>query len=228
MGEGELKKLTIKAYTDEKFNSPVDGGEFTTLVNPDKYVVVYKPEYEEQQGQGTSTKQPNFLRIAPQELDFELLFDSTGIIDGEPNKKDGIIDKIDAFKKIVFDYSGEEHKPYYLQVGWGALLFKGSLVDLSIEFKLFAPDGTPIRAVAKIKVRGSVDDNLRAARENNQSPDLTHYRVAKDGDTLPLMTHRIYGDSKYYLEVARVNNLVNFRKLKAGQELFFPPLTKQS
>ena len=103
MGEGELKKLTIKAYTDEKYNSPVEGGEFTTLVNPEKYVVVYKPEYEEQQGQGTSTKQPNFLRIAPQELDFELLFDSTGVIDGKPNKKDGIIDQIDTFKKIVFD-----------------------------------------------------------------------------------------------------------------------------
>ena len=106
----------------------------------------------------------------------ELLFDSTGVIDGNPNKEDGIIDQIDAFKKIVFDYSGDEHKPFYLQVGWGALLFKGSLVDLSIEFKLFAPDGTPMRAVAKLKIKGSVDEDLRAARENNKSPDLTHYR----------------------------------------------------
>jgi nucleoid-associated protein YgaU len=228
MATGELKKLKIKAYSDPKFNNAVEGAEFTTLVNPDKYAIAYKPEYDEKQAQGTSTKQPKFIRIAPQELDFELLFDSTGIIDGNPNKDDGIIDKIDAFKKIVFDYSGDEHKPYYLQVGWGALLFRGSLVDLNIEYKLFASDGTPIRAVAKMKVKGSVNDDLRSARENNKSPDLTHYRTVKDGDTLPLMTHRIYGDSKYYLEVAKANNLMNFRSLKAGQEIFFPPLTKQA
>jgi hypothetical protein len=37
------------------------------------------------------------------------------------------------------------------------------------------------------------------------------------------MTERIYGDSKYYLEVAKINGLINFRQLIPGQELFFPP-----
>ena len=40
------------------------------------------------------------------------------------------------------------------------------------------------------------------------------------------MSKKIYGDSKYYLEVARVNQLTNFRKLTPGQELLFPPLEK--
>lgn len=42
------------------------------------------------------------------------------------------------------------------------------------------------------------------------------------------MTKRIYGDSKYYLEVARVNKLTTFRKLKTGQQLIFPPIQKPS
>ncbi len=226
MSQGELKKLVIKAYSDEKFNAEVADGEFTTLVNPEKYMVAYKPEYTEQQGQGTSGAQPKFSKIAPQELDLDLLFDSSGVIDGEANYTDGIIDKIEAFKSIVFDYSGDEHKPNYLMIKWGALLFKGSLVDLGIEYRLFSPDGTPLRANAKLKVKGTIDDDLRVARENNQSPDLTHYRKAKAGDTLALMCHRIYGDSKYYLEVAKANNIAGFRKLKPGQELFFPPLKK--
>lgn len=226
MSQGALKKLVIKAYKDEKFNDEVADGEFKTLVNPEKYMVAYKPEYTEQQGQGSSAAQPKFSKIAPQELDLDLLFDSSGVIDGEPNYTDGIIDKIEAFKRIVFDYSGEEHKPYYLMIKWGALLFKGSLVDLAIEYRLFAPDGTPLRANAKLKVKGTIDDDLRVARENNQSPDLTHYRKVKAGDTLPIMCNRIYGDPKYYLEVARVNNITEFRKLKPGKELFFPPLQK--
>ena len=228
MSEGHLQKLLIKAFKDDKFSDPVGDGEFTTLVNPEKYTVAYKPEYNQEQGQGTSATQPKFIRIAPQELEIQLLFDSSGVIEGGSDPKDGIIDEIETFKAIVFDYSGENHKPNYLQIGWGSLLFKGSLVDLSIEYKLFAADGTPLRAVAKLKVKGTVEDDLRAAQENNQSPDLTHYRLVKAGDRLDLMTHRIYGDPKYYLEIAKVNKLHNFRKLVPGQELIFPPLSKLS
>jgi nucleoid-associated protein YgaU len=64
--------------------------------------------------------------------------------------------------------------------------------------------------------------------ENNSSPDLTHIRMVKDGDTLPLMSFRIYGDSKYYLEVAKANNITNFRKLTVGRKIFFPPIEKTS
>ena len=227
MSTGGLKKLRIEAYSDDKFQDKVSGGDFETLVNPENYTIAYKPEYEEQQGQGTSATQPKFLRIAPQDLTLELLFDSTGVFE-DSDLTNGIISRIEDFKKLVFEYDGDIHKPRYLVVKWGTLLFKGSLVDLNIEYKLFAPDGTPLRAVAKLGLKGSVDPDLRAARENNRSPDLTHYRKVIDGETLPLMTHRIYGDSKYYLEVARVNNITNFRKLEAGQELFFPPLEKIS
>jgi len=129
---------------------------------------------------------------------------------------------------VILDYNGDEHKPNYLIISWGKLLFKGALTEMDIEFKLFKPDGTPIRAIAKAKFQGFVEDQLRAAKENNKSPDLTHYRSVKEGDTLPLMTFHIYGDSKYYLQVARVNNIINFRKLKTGQKIFFPPLQKQS
>ena len=95
---------------------------------------------------------------------------------------------------------------------------------MDITYKLFKPDGTPIRALVKAKFKGFVEDVLRVAKENNSSPDLTHVRMVKEGDTLPLMTFRIYGDSKYYLEVAKANKIQNFRKLKVGQEIFFPPI----
>ena len=99
---------------------------------------------------------------------------------------------------------------------------------MSIEFKLFGSDGTPLRAVAKTKFKGTVEDDLRVAKENNNSPDLTHIRIVNLGDTLPLMTYRIYGDSKYYLEVAKANNLNQFRKLEVGQKIMFPPIEKVS
>ena len=171
----------------------------------------------------------NFVRALPTDFELDFLFDRTGVIKGQNDiAGDGIINDIEKFKKIVFDYNGNEHKPNYVMIGWGTLLFKGSLQEMSIEFKLFASDGTPLRAVAKTKFKGTVEDDLRVAKENNNSPDLTHIRTVKEGDTLPLMTFKIYGDSKYYLQVAQVNKLTSFRTLKAGQKIKFPPIEKVS
>ncbi|MDL2144846.1 LysM peptidoglycan-binding domain-containing protein [Flavobacterium tructae] len=225
---GELEKLKIVAYSDPQFNNKIADGKFSTLMNPEKYTYHYKIETDDTQASGTSTVSPKFNKKLPENLELDFVFDRSGVISGYKSSSNGIIDDIEKFKKVILDYNGDEHKPNYLMISWGTLLFKGALTEMDIEFKLFNPDGTPIRAIAKAKFQGFVEDNLRAARENNKSPDLTHYRIVKEGDTLPLMTYHIYGDSKYYLEVAKVNNIINFRKLKTGQKLFFPPLQKQS
>jgi nucleoid-associated protein YgaU len=110
---------------------------------------------------------------------------------------------------------------------WGEnSIFKGRVTEVSINHKLFKPDGTPIRASATVKFRSSIEEQKRAAQENRSSPDLTHVRKIKFGDTLPLMCYRIYGDPKYYLQVAEANGLDNFRRLKPGTDIFFPPLEK--
>jgi hypothetical protein len=207
-------------------------------LNPENYTFKYKIEQNEDQASGTSSSAPRFNRALPEDLELEFLFDRTGVITdyGASGKEDdktfkdeggGIIDDVEKFKKVVFDYNGDEHKPNYLIISWGTLLFKGTLSEMDITFKLFKADGTPLRAVAKGKFKGFVEDNLRIAKENNSSPDLTHVRIVKEGDTLPLMAFRIYGDSKYYLEVARVNEITNFRKLEVGQQIYFPPIDKK-
>jgi LysM repeat protein len=226
---GELTKLKIEGFSDPKFSEKITDGEFVTLLNPEKYVAQYKIEQNTTQAPGTSSNASGFNKIAPQEIELDFLFDRTGVIKypKETAEDDGVIKDIELLKKVVLDYQGENHKPNYVKISWGSLLFKGSLTEMNIEFKLFKPDGTPIRAIAKAKFKEFTEEELRARQENNQSPDLTHVRVVKQGDTLPLMSHRIYGDSKYYLEVAKANNLINFRKLKTGQEIFFPPIQKQ-
>ena len=236
---GELIKLRIKAYKDEQFTEEVGDGEFKTLLNPEQYKFNYKIDQNEDQASGTSAASPRFNKALPEDLELEFVFDRTGVLVdyGKSGSADdntfrdegnGIIDDIEQFKKVIFDYNGDEHKPNYLIISWGTLLFKGTLSEMDITYKLFKPDGTPLRATARAKFKGFVEDNLRVAKENNSSPDLTHIREVKEGDTLPLMTFRIYGDSKYYLEVAKVNRITNFRKLTVGQKIFFPPVEKVS
>lgn len=235
---GELIKLKIKAYSDERFSEEISEGEFKSLLNPDKYTFNYKIEQNNNQASGTSSSAVRFNKIPPENLDLEFVFDRTGIVVdyGSPStdaddkvykdEGNGIIDDIEKFKRVVFDYNGDKHRPNYLVISWGTLLFKGTLTEMNITYKLFKSDGLPLRASVRAKFKGFVEDNLRVARENNSSPDLTHVRMVKEGDSLPLMTYRIYGDPKYYLEVAKANGIANFRKLKAGQMIVFPPIEK--
>jgi len=97
---------------------------------------------------------------------------------------------------------------------------------MTINFKLFRPDGTPLRAVAKAKFTSTVENELRVRQEKKKSPDITHTRIAKTGDTLPMMAYQVYEDPSYYLQVAKANKLYNFRRLEPGTKIFFPPIEK--
>lgn len=229
MANGKLEKLLILAFQsseDAERGSKTEAKEtFEALINPETYTLEYKVKTSDGQGQGTSGAQAKFEFILPEELTFEFLFDNTGIIDGKP-KKEGVADDVDRFRKMLTGYQGDSHEPYHLKLVWGSLVFTGRAIELSLTHKLFNPDGKPIRTVAKVKFKKSIEDKKRARKENKSSVDLTHQRKVKGGDTLPLLCHRIYGDPRYYLEVARANGLDDFRSLTPGMNLIFPPLEK--
>ncbi len=227
---GKLEKMLILAFSDSK--KAESGGKneadesFEALINPETYTQEYKLKFSESgQGHGTSGKQLKYSYTEPEEITFEFLFDNTGIIDGKP--RDSIADDIKKFKQVLIDYKGDAHEPRHYKLVWGQnSIFKGRVTEISITYKLFKSDGTPVRAVAKVKFKSSIEEQKRAAKENKSSPDLTHQRKVKAGDTLPLMCHAIYGDPKYYLQVAQHNGLVNFRNLEPGPVLYFPPIDK--
>lgn len=243
---GSLTKLQITAYSDPEMQKKVEGlpggNDFVTLVNPEKYSQSFRVEYDEEQASGSSAKAMQYIRTLPDALDLEFLFDRTGIFKDNPKtnlstgkedpsakaKEDGVDADLRRFKAIVLDYNGDTHKPNFLKIVWGSLIFECVLFDLNVEYKLFGADGKPLRAIAKAKFKNFTPIAKQVAKEDKKSPDLTHARVVVEGDTLPLMTARIYGDPKYYLEVARVNKLTSFRKLVAGQQILFPPIQKPS
>lgn len=227
---GTLQKLQITSYKEATFeeSEKISGGEFTVKINPETYALDYKIKYSDDQASGTSGDLPKFDKTEPLSLGFKFIFDSTGALPNttDEERENGIETEISQFKKVVFDYVGEKHAPPFLELIWGTLLFRCVLTGMKINYKLFRPDGTPVRAEVDANFKELVEPNQRIAQENDQSPDLTHVRNVKEGDTLQLFCKNIYGDPKYYIEVARVNKLISFRNLKAGQRIVFPPLKK--
>ena len=229
---GKLEKMLILAFSDSE--KAENGGlkeaddVFEALINPESYSLSYKLKFsEDAQGHGTSGQQLKYEYTEPEEISFDFLFDNTGIIDSKP--RPSIADDLKRFKEVVVSYKGDAHEPRHFKLVWGEnSIFKGRVTELTINYKLFRPDGTPIRAVATVRFKSSIEEQKRAAREDRTSPDLTHARKVKAGDTLPLMCYKIYGDPKYYLQVAAANGMNNFRRLEPGTDLFFPPIEKSN
>jgi hypothetical protein len=228
--DGKHGKMLILAFADSK--TAESGGvaeaddSYEALINPETYTLAYKIKVSKDgQGQGTSGKQLKYEYTEPAEMAFDFLFDNTGIIDGEP--RDSVADDIDRFKKVLIDYQGDSHEPRHFKLVWGEnSIFKGRVTELDLTYKLFNADGTPIRASAKVTFKSSIEEEKRAAKEDKQSPDLTQIVTVKFGDRLEQLCFQVYGDPRYYLQVADRNGLSNFRKLVPGTKLQFPPIAK--
>lgn len=220
---GTLVKLYIEAYDDEKFTQKKDVV-FTALFNPSKYNLKYEIEYDKKGAAGTSPPAPKFSNMKQQELSLEFFLDGTGV-----GNDDGVFvdQKVEEFLKHAYSYDGAKHKNNYLRVVWSYLVFDCVLKDADVSFTLFRSDGRPLRAKINAKFLGFVNDEKRVLADKAQSPDITHYRVVKDKEKLAILSQRIYESNQYYLDVAKANKLVNFRKLKTGEQLYFPPLSNE-
>jgi len=229
MNTGKLAKLLIKGFTDNQFEIPTSPSQFQTLLNPESVNIGHSISYNKAQASGTTGVDALFNRVNPSTLSMQLVFDGTGVVPGSRQSNGDPINaesQLTRFEEITYSYNGESHEPNHVVVNWGRLSFRGVVESIDYDYKLFKKDGEPIRILANVRFTGSIDQVERAAFENKNSPDLTHLRLVKEGDNLPLMCKRIYGDPKYYLEVAKANQLTNFRKLTPGQQINFPPIEK--
>ncbi|WP_133243820.1 CIS tube protein [Sphingomonas pokkalii] len=221
-------RMTITAYTDPQFTSKAGGANpFTVWMNPASYNYSRRIAYNDRQAQGASGPSPDFNRIAEESVTFELMFDATGVLPVPTGQSyaNGVADVIDQFLSLVATLKGSIHSPNYLILSWAQLQYQCVLSNVRITYTLFAPNGTPLRAKMDVEFSSFTSEGMLAKGTQKQSPDLTHAVTVITGDTLPDLCYRIYGESRYYIQVARFNRLLDFRTLQPGTRLLFPPLS---
>ena len=228
----KLEKLRIEAYANEK-RRPPSTDSMEVMFNPTSYKRSHAVAYESAKRQAINTpgKPARYAYTPPGDISFEFVLDGTGVASSGPVpvavpfggrsvKKD-----IAKFEKLCLKMNGDIHQPNFLVIRWGDFTFAARLKTLDITYKLFDESGDPLRAeLATVFVEDKTAATIfREAGKN--SPDVTHVRVVKSGDTLPLLCKEVYGSAEHYLRVARDNGLDDFRNLTPGRTLVFTPLT---
>jgi nucleoid-associated protein YgaU len=231
----KLKKLTIKAYEKEaRSGTPI--GAFEAMFNPESFSQKYEIRYSSKQGINSTDRRADYANSNPRELNLKLVLDGTNADEMDSavlSSRKSVSDRVKQFLDLTWRMNGKIHQPNFLVVEWGGkedggLIFSCRLASVNVSYTSFDRDGSPLRAELDINLISDEEVKKRTAKDGKTSPDLTHSRIVKSGDTLPLLTKEVYGTSAYYLRVAQVNRLNDFRNLTPGQELLFPPLESQS
>jgi hypothetical protein len=220
-----FEKLKIIAFKDEGFDTET-GSEVEVMINPASYKLTSGIKYTADKSQGNTNTSPKFTSMAQDSLDFETIYDGTGAIQGGSSPPPSVRSQILILKKTIYTYTGDIHQPNFLKVVWGGTVFRCRLEGMTINYKLFAPSGQPLRAKVSLRFVGYISAKEEEEKKKQSSPDLTHLVEVKAGDTLPLLCFRIYKDSSYYQKVAKINGITSFRRLQPGTSLEFPPIRK--
>lgn len=206
------------------------GEKYTLQINPEGYDADYKIDYDDSSGTGKNGSSLRYFKTQPSELKLKFTLDGTNSTGLSPDGSTGsqsshaIKESLAEFFKVCMEVKQELHRPQIVEVFWGELDFKGVLTNAKVNYTYFDSQGNAIRAEVDATFKYHVEEKESAQEGNVLSPDLTRVHIVQKGDKLPQLAFDYYGDSKYYLPVAEVNGLNNYRQLIPGQELFFPPL----
>ncbi|SFD73763.1 hypothetical protein SAMN05518672_1039 [Chitinophaga sp. CF118] len=221
-----VEKIVIRPYLDPKQKKSA-GADFTIPINPEGYAQSFKIGLDEKSTGGNQGSAPEYKFTAPEQLKLDFTLDNTGTIEGNVLDGTEVKDQVKQLLDTTYYMRSDAHKPAILKIQWGLFTFDCILATLDINYVLFKPNGDPLRAKVSASFTQYVEPKKRVATEDKHSPDLYRSVRVADGDTLPLLTYKSYGDPALHAQVAWFNELVSVRALKTDQELVFPPV-KQS
>lgn len=216
------QKLIIEAYKSIKYGGDEKLGNITVQINPDSYKLSRSTSYKKDETVKEDKQLPEYKHTNPSTLSFDIILDGTGII---PTGKKTVTERIKELENIVFLPSAEINppSPCFLKVIWGSLIFRGRLTSLNWDYTLFSPNGSPLRAKGSFSLTEAISSRETQAKKKNKKAE-GKIIVFNQGDSLIGLCAKEYSNAGYATIIASINNLISFRDIKPGTQLWFPKM----
>ncbi len=189
---------------------------FPVLFNPREYRLSRSNQFAEAAVPGLPGPLLQFGRGNARTLSMQLFFDTYTYEDGLDVRfyTDQVLD--------LLEIDPELHAPPVCLFSWGAFVFAGVLERANQSFKLFRPDGVPVRATIDVTWKEFLDQEVIGAAL--QSADFEKRYVVRRGDTLSRIAGEMYDDPGRWREIAEENDMDDPLALAPGQVLVIPAL----
>lgn len=201
-----------------------DAGALDCLFNPKDFTVTKSNSWEAKAAPGQSAAKPTFGGGQPRELTLQLLFDAS-LLSPPISVKDVSVKLFEAMNASKNE-GGQRNRsrPPTLTFQWGAFAFEGVAKSLTVQYQMFRPDGEPIRADVKLTLMQWDVQGPQGQNPTTRSHGALGSHVVHDGDSLPSIAYRLYGDPTRWRAIAEANNVDDPLRLRSGRGLSVPSL----
>ena len=163
-----------------------------------------------------------YVGTDPIELQLTMELDEVG------SRAPTLADRVKTMLKWTTPVQGSDPKqPHLLTFTWGQLKigtedsFQCHCKAVKVEYTLFTPAGIPVRGTVTITLLG-LPPKEDGTNPTSGGMQPVRSRQIGPGDHLPVLTHREYGDTSSWREVARRNRIDNPFRPRLGTEVLFP------
>lgn len=229
----ELSKAKFKVF---KLDGSSD--EITVQYNPNSLSFEKPVQTVEIAIPGLDSPLKQFIRGGTETASVELFFDTTDR--GMGIGATSVTTLTDAFYGLV-KIDPQTHAAPVCSFIWGEKFpgdklperygnqrrseFSCVVTNVKQDFKLFSPEGTPLRAVLTLKLEEYVPLHRQLQQLNLQSSDHTRSHLLKQGESLALVSWQYLHNARDWRHVASANAIDDPRRVTPGQTLTIPPLT---
>lgn len=189
--------------------------------NPSDYALESGATYASMPVPGLQTPIQQFIRGDADQLSLELFLDDTSSRNAAGTESvKARLEQLRMFVRI----DPSLHAPPVCQFTWGDLEFTGTVVSLRERNTLFSQNGNPVRARVTLVLRKYKSAEVQLRELKLESPDRTHLRVVREGETLASIAYEAYGDPRSWRPIAEANGITRPRFVPPGTTLKIPAL----
>ena len=213
----------------QKARLEIEGGQtLTCLFNPNEYAISKANAWTVKPVVGASLPSPQFSGGHARELTLNLLFDADPSSGDVTSATDALFAMMEVNSSLASGRTNQARPPS-ITFAWGTFTsFKAVCSRLNVQFTMFKPDGTPIRATAALtliqveKDPRSGQGTPAAAQNPTTRAERMRVHIVRAGDSLQSIAYAHYGDPNRWRTIARENGIDDPLNLERGAELSVP------
>lgn len=205
------------------------GAAFEAYVSPESFKHNMNLNFNTDNVANSAVDVFQFKGYGAEDCSFKMILDGTDkTAPSEGDTGEPVGKQIKSLTDTIYKYQGSIHKPYYVEVIWNRFQFYGNCKSMNVDYTLFDRQGLPLLAEVDLSFMILRDPEQAHKVGMTSSPDMTHVHTFKAGDNLTSICDDIYDDPSYYIQIAQLNKISNFRNIKPGTKVIFPPLVNLS
>lgn len=226
--DGKLTKAKLKFFEKPDLSKELmlnGKGEIEFFLNPEQIQVTKSVAIEQAKDATPQKIESKPAGTNPITMDLGTVW-----FDTYDTRKNVRTEYIDTLEKTMDPHETTHHVPavYFC---WGNFSSESKMVDeylfyveqLDVTYSMFLPNGTPVRASVKIKLKQCNHKDVQVKKE---SPDHAKLYTIRRGDTLQGIAMAEYDDPREWRRIADSNSITDPLMLAPGTKLLIPPILR--